>query len=96
VPTDALDLLPHEARDHEPRVALDGGADGLDVLRRVAGGAPDWLAPDGAVLVETGEDQAPTMVAALRRLGLATRVAADPAVGATVVTAHRTRAGPRP
>ena len=35
VPTDAIALMPPEARDHEPRVALDGGPDGLDVQRRV-------------------------------------------------------------
>ena len=35
VPTEEIGLLPPEARLHEPRVALDGGADGLDVLRRV-------------------------------------------------------------
>ncbi|MYR62648.1 putative protein N(5)-glutamine methyltransferase, partial [Streptomyces sp. SID625] len=43
VPTGEVPLLPSEARDHEPPAALDGGADGLDVLRRVAAGAPDWL-----------------------------------------------------
>lgn len=52
VPSDEVGLLPAEARDHEPLVALDGG-DGLDVLRRVAAGAPEWLAPGGCVLVET-------------------------------------------
>ncbi|MGA2958833.1 MAG: hypothetical protein ABSF48_24335, partial [Thermodesulfobacteriota bacterium] len=43
VPTDAIELLPREARLYEARVALDGGGDGLDVLRRVAAGAPVWM-----------------------------------------------------
>ncbi len=50
VPTDEVALLPAEARLFEPRTALDGGADGLDVLRRVAARAPDWLAPGGYLL----------------------------------------------
>ena len=45
VPTGEIEFLPPEARAHEPRVALDGGADGLDVLRRVAARAPEWLMP---------------------------------------------------
>src|SRR5207249_4263400 len=44
VPTEAIAGMPTEARDHEPRSALDGGADGLDVLREVAAAAPEWLA----------------------------------------------------
>lgn len=64
VPTEEVGLLPPEARDHEPLVALDGGGDGLDVLRRVAAGAPEWLAPGGCLLVETSERQAPSAVAA--------------------------------
>jgi release factor glutamine methyltransferase len=55
VPTDAVGLMPPEARLHEPLVALDGGADGLDVLRRVIAGAPEWLAPGGHLLVESSE-----------------------------------------
>jgi release factor glutamine methyltransferase len=75
VPTGEVGLLPAEARDHEPLVALDGGTDGLDVLRRVADGAVGWLAPGGCLLVETSERQAPAAVEAFTRGGLETRVA---------------------
>ncbi|MFC5243775.1 putative protein N(5)-glutamine methyltransferase [Streptomyces atrovirens] len=75
VPSDEIGLLPPEARDHEPLVALDGGADGLDVLRRVAAGAPGWLAPGGCLLVETGSRQAPAAVDAFTTAGLRTRLA---------------------
>jgi len=85
VPTGDLGLLPPEARVHEPRVALDGGADGLDVLRRVAAGAPRWLAPRGHLLVETSEGQVPAAVAALIHNGLSARVRRSAALHATVV-----------
>ncbi|WP_033038229.1 putative protein N(5)-glutamine methyltransferase [Streptomyces monomycini] len=84
VPTDAIGLLPPEARDHEPRVALDGGADGLDVQRRVAADALRWLAPGGHLLIETSGRQAPHTLEALRRGGLVTRLATDDDLGATV------------
>jgi release factor glutamine methyltransferase len=98
VPTDAVGLMPPEARLHEPLVALDGGADGLSVLRRVIAGAPEWLAPGGRVLVESGEEQAAALAAGLRSAGLAPAVVADPEVGATVVTGTRASAprGPAP
>ncbi|CAL9483342.1 Release factor glutamine methyltransferase [Actinosynnema sp. ALI-1.44] len=85
VPTEAIALMPPEARDHEPLVALDGGADGLDVQRRVAAGAPEWLAPGGALLLETSDRQAPTTLAAFERAGFTARVERDDEVGATVV-----------
>ncbi|MER6029587.1 putative protein N(5)-glutamine methyltransferase [Streptomyces sp. NPDC001851] len=85
VPTAELCLLPAEARDHEPRVALDGGADGLDVLRRVAAGAPEWLAPGGCLLTETSERQAPAAVRALTGAGLTTRLAVSEELSAHVV-----------
>ncbi|MFI9813487.1 putative protein N(5)-glutamine methyltransferase [Saccharothrix variisporea] len=85
VPTDAIALMPPEARDHEPLVALDGGVDGLDVQRRVAAGAPEWLAPGGALLLETSDRQAPATLAAFEGAGLAARVERDEEVGATVV-----------
>jgi len=89
VPTGAIELMPPEARDHEPRVALDGGPDGLDVLRRVAAPAADWLAPGGRLLVETGEWQAPVFGETLARAGLVPRVVSDEALGATVVIGTR-------
>lgn len=58
VPTSDIDLLPHEARDFEPLLALDGGVDGLDLLRRILAEAPQWLAPGGALLTEVSEGQA--------------------------------------
>jgi release factor glutamine methyltransferase len=89
VPTAALGLMPPEARLHEPRVALDGGADGLDVLRRVLAVAPRWLAPRGHVLVETSERQAPRLVQAAVQCGLQPLVVRSESLDATAVVATR-------
>ncbi len=89
VPTGALGLLPPEARLHEPRTALDGGDDGLDLHRRIAAGAPDWLAPGGVLLVEVGRDQAPVLAAVLARAGLRATPCRPEEDGTTVVTARR-------
>ncbi len=91
VPTDAIALLPAEARDHEPLIALDGGADGLAVHRRVAAAAAGWLAPGGALLIETTQRQAVVMTDVFRSYGLSPRIVAGEAVGATVVVAHSER-----
>jgi release factor glutamine methyltransferase len=85
VPTDSVRLMPPEARDHEPRRALDGGRDGLDVVRRLAGVAAAWLAPGGHLLVESSEPQAPSVIGLLATAGLAPRVVASEELGATVV-----------
>ena len=85
VPTEAIALMPPEARDHELRAALDGGADGVDVQRRVAAGAPEWLAPGGWLLVETSDRQAPATLAAFAAAGLRGRVVADEELAGTVV-----------
>jgi release factor glutamine methyltransferase len=85
VPTADVEFLPSEARDHEPRVALDGGGDGLEVLRRVTAEAGEWLAPGGHLLVETSERQADGAVRAFAEGGLAARVVASEDVEATVV-----------
>ncbi len=89
VPTGEIGFLPPEARAHEPLVALDGGPDGLDVLRRVAAGAPDWLAPGGHLLIETSERQVPVAAAALAASGLSVQVATSADLNATVVIGTR-------
>ncbi|TXL87544.1 putative protein N(5)-glutamine methyltransferase [Streptomyces sp. IB2014 016-6] len=88
VPTSEVGLLPSEAREHEPLVALDGGADGLDVLRRVTAEAPHWLAPGGNLLFETSERQIPGAVGTVRGDGLAPRVVTSEEWEATVVVAQ--------
>jgi release factor glutamine methyltransferase len=89
IPTDSIRLLPPEARLHEPMVALDGGADGLDVLRRVAAEAALWLAPGGHLLVETSERQAARATEIVASSGLIPRVASSDELSATVVIGTR-------
>lgn len=89
VPTEAIGLLPPEARLHEPRTALDGGPDGLDVQRRVAAGAVDWLAPGGHLLIETSTRQSGHTRDTLIRHGLTARIATDEELGATIVIGRR-------
>ncbi|MDQ1910821.1 putative protein N(5)-glutamine methyltransferase [Paenibacillus sp. GD4] len=70
VPTGAIPFMPTEARDHEARIALDGGTDGLDVQRRIVAEAPHWLAKGGVLLVETSEKQAPLTADLFTQFGL--------------------------
>ncbi|GGX33610.1 putative protein N(5)-glutamine methyltransferase [Streptomyces chryseus] len=93
VPTDEIDLLPPEARIHEARVALDGGADGLDVLRRVTADTARWLAPGGHLLFETSERQMPRAVETVVRGGLVPRVVTSDELYATVVIGTRAAPG---
>jgi len=64
VPAAEVDGLAPEVRDHEPRLALDGGGDGLRVVARLLGEAPALLRPGGRLLLEVGAGQA----AAVREL----------------------------
>jgi release factor glutamine methyltransferase len=89
VPTGEVGLLPLEAREHEARVALDGGPDGLAVLRRVAAGAAEWLAPGGHLLSEISERQVAAATEAVTAAGLAARVTGSEEHGATVLIATR-------
>jgi release factor glutamine methyltransferase len=87
VPTDEIELLPREARLYEPAVTLDGGADGLAIVRRVAAEAARWLAPGGSLLTELSEAQAPVAVQLFEAGGLSARVEEDDERWATVVVA---------
>ena len=90
VPTEAIATMPPEARLFEHAVALDGGADGLDVQRRILADAPAWLAPGGAVLIETSERQARASAVAFGAVGLTdVRVVRDDERDATVVVGRR-------
>jgi release factor glutamine methyltransferase len=84
VPTDRIALMPPEARDHEPRAALDGGTDGLDIARRICATASAWLAPGGVLLIETSTLQAPQLTDAMSAAGLRARREHDEELGATV------------
>jgi release factor glutamine methyltransferase len=90
VPSAAIASMPPEARDAEPRTALDGGPDGTDLQRRVAAGARSWLAPGGVLLVETSARQASLTAAAVRRGGLHATVVRDDERDATVVVGTAT------
>ncbi len=101
VPTARISAMPTEARDHEPRVALDGGGDGVDVHRRLAADATPWLAAGGVVLIETSRDQLPLTLGALAGAGLATSAVTDDevdgcvAVGVSAAGRSAPRAGER-
>lgn len=87
VPTGDIALLPAEARDHEPLVALDGGSDGLDVMRAVAHEAPRWLAAGGHLLVEASDRQLPDAMRLMAANGLLPRAILDDDVEATAIVA---------
>lgn len=85
VPTDAIGLMPPEARLHEAPVALDGGADGLSVQRRIISDAARWLAPGGALLIETSEGQSPLTAEVFAAAGFATAVRHSDEFDSTIV-----------
>lgn len=93
VPSAEIGTMPPEARLHEPLLCLDGGADGLEVQRRVAAAAPRWLAPGGEVLIETSRRQASQTAGILRAHGLTVRILVSEELGATVVAGTRATFG---
>lgn len=89
VPTDSIALMPPEARDHEHRVALDGGGDGMEVLRALIVDAPTWLAPGGALMFETSRAQSRTARDAVEAAGLDAEILSRPETGSTVILGRR-------
>lgn len=64
-----IETLEPEVRDHDPRLALDGGADGLDFYRRLASEAGRWLRPEGRLGLELGDGQRPAVAGLLEQAG---------------------------
>jgi release factor glutamine methyltransferase len=73
IPSDALDGLQPEVRNFEPRLALDGGNDGLIFYRRLLAGGGDLLAPGGAIVLELGAGQSEAVGDLAVKSGLAVR-----------------------
>lgn len=94
VPSARVATMPSEARDHEPLSTLDGGADGLEVHRRIAAEVAQWLRPGGHLVVEVSTDQAPTLLDVLAAHGLVGRVVVEPELDATAVVGRWDPGGP--
>lgn len=92
VPTARVALMPPEARDHEPRAALDGGDDGLAVHRRMAGAAARWMTSTGRFVTEIGEPQIGAATSLYRSAGFDVTISRDDEIDATALIAWR-RAG---
>lgn len=93
VPTRSITLMPREARDHEHRIALDGGPDGLTLHRRIAARVDSWLAPSGVLVIEAGERQVRASADAFRGHGMGTEVVRDEDIDGTAVVVRRRGVG---
>lgn len=89
VPTGQIDLMPREARRHEPLAALDGGPDGTRMQDRVVAAAVELLAPSGVVIVESSRVQAETTASRMLWRGFTPRVVVDDELDATCVVGSR-------
>ena len=69
VPTEDLRLLPRDVREFEPPLALDGGREGMDLLKEVVSRSPRWLRPGGWLLLEIGGRQAELLAGLLDQRG---------------------------
>jgi release factor glutamine methyltransferase len=95
VPSGAVPDLP-VAASFEPRLALDGGPDGLDLVRRLVGRLPEILTEDGVAMLEIGSDQAEATIAAVAESlpGWSCTIAADLSGAPRVAVVQRANAGP--
>lgn len=89
VPSAEIGSMPREARCSEPRLALDGGIDGLDIHRRLAADGARWLADGGALLVESAAAQSFAVEDLMSRTGLDPVTRVSPEFDATVVIGFR-------
>jgi release factor glutamine methyltransferase len=93
IPSGELAGLSREVR-REPRLALDGGPDGLTILRRIVAGAPGWLAPGGTLLLEMHESHLEALPALCRAAGFATAEARRDLAGLPRLTVARLAGAP--
>jgi release factor glutamine methyltransferase len=89
VPTAEIATMPREARDYEPLLSLDGGADGLDLHRRVAAGASEWLRAGGHLIIETSDRQAGDTASIMSAAGLAVRIVRSEELDGTVAVGRK-------
>lgn len=85
VPTAAISTMPPEARDHEPQMTLDGGVDGLDLLRRVASAAPAWTTRPAHLVMEVGRGQVDAALAIFADAGFSPAIRDDDERGAIAI-----------
>jgi release factor glutamine methyltransferase len=85
VPTAEIATMPREARDYEALLSLDGGTDGLDLHRRVAAGASEWLRAGGHLIIETSDRQARRTASIMSSAGFAVRIVRSEELDGTVV-----------
>ena len=93
IPAGEIDALAVEVADHEPRAALDGGADGLDAYRAIVADAPRLLAPGGLLALEVGIGQASAVAALGEAAGLVVERIAPDLAGIPRVVAFGTAPG---
>jgi len=89
IPTHAIAGLMPEVKDHDPREALDGGPDGLDAFRAIAGNLGAWLRRGGILALEIGADQADPCMVLFRPLLVGARVVPDLAGLPRILTGRR-------
>ena len=93
IPAGVVDQLDPVVRDHEPRLALDGGLDGLDCCRLLLDGAAEALAPGGWLLLEHHHDQSEAVLALMTNAGLRDVQAAQDLEGISRFALARRAAG---
>ena len=69
IPSAEIPTLSPDIREHEPRLALDGGSDGLEIVRRIVSEAHNWLVPGGALAMEIAQGQADAVCELFERAG---------------------------
>jgi release factor glutamine methyltransferase len=90
IPAPEIEALQPEVRDHDPRLALDGGADGLQCFRWLAAEAPARLKPGALAMFEFGDGQAPALQELFGQTGWAVRaIAPDYSGRARILVAQR-------